>query len=132
MVTENERDQAGEAEVGGSETDLKRANEDLSRALELREAAVVRLEQALAGKDGEIAAKGVVIDEFLEYLLGHPYFNRVPPDLSTQKATENRAIVMGTEVPLATFPPGKYTVIVNLEDKVTGSKASRELSFEVK
>ena len=60
------------------------------------------------------------------------YFNRVPPDLTTQKVTENQAVVMGTEVPLATFPPGKYTVVVNLEDKITGAKVSRELAFEVK
>jgi anhydro-N-acetylmuramic acid kinase len=30
-------------------------------------------------RDGEMAAKGVVIDEFLDYLLGHPYFNEPPP-----------------------------------------------------
>ncbi len=30
-------------------------------------------------KDGVMAAKGVVIDEFLDYLLGHPYFNEPPP-----------------------------------------------------
>jgi anhydro-N-acetylmuramic acid kinase len=30
-------------------------------------------------KDGALAAKGVVIDEFLDYLLGHPYFNEPPP-----------------------------------------------------
>jgi len=30
-------------------------------------------------KDGAMAAKGVVIDEFLDYLLGHPYFNEPPP-----------------------------------------------------
>lgn len=29
--------------------------------------------------DGAAAAKGVVIDEFLEYLLDHPYLTRVPP-----------------------------------------------------
>jgi len=29
--------------------------------------------------DGAIAAKGVVVDEFLDYLLDHPYFGRVPP-----------------------------------------------------
>jgi anhydro-N-acetylmuramic acid kinase len=28
---------------------------------------------------GAAAAKGVVIDEFLEYLLGHPFFAQVPP-----------------------------------------------------
>jgi len=28
---------------------------------------------------GRAAADGVVVDEFLEYLLDHPYFNRVPP-----------------------------------------------------
>lgn len=30
-------------------------------------------------EDGAVAAKGEVIDEFLEYLLAHPYFDRVPP-----------------------------------------------------
>lgn len=29
--------------------------------------------------DGEAAAKGVVVDEFLEFLLDHPYFAKVPP-----------------------------------------------------
>ena len=30
-------------------------------------------------KDGAAAARGDVIDEFLEFLLDHPYFSRVPP-----------------------------------------------------
>jgi anhydro-N-acetylmuramic acid kinase len=30
-------------------------------------------------QNGEAAAKGVVIDEFLDYLLDHPFFQRVPP-----------------------------------------------------
>lgn len=30
-------------------------------------------------KDGEAAARGVVIDEFLDYLLDHPYFLQEPP-----------------------------------------------------
>jgi anhydro-N-acetylmuramic acid kinase len=30
-------------------------------------------------KDGETAARGVVIDEFLEYLLSHPFFDEAPP-----------------------------------------------------
>lgn len=30
-------------------------------------------------ESGTAAAKGVVVDEFLDYLLDHPYFNRVPP-----------------------------------------------------
>lgn len=30
-------------------------------------------------KDGAVAAKGVVVDELLEYLLDHSYFSRVPP-----------------------------------------------------
>ncbi len=30
-------------------------------------------------EDGAAAAKGVVIDEFLEFLLDHPYFAKVPP-----------------------------------------------------
>ena len=29
--------------------------------------------------DGEMAAKGMIIDEFLEYLLDHPYFEKLPP-----------------------------------------------------
>lgn len=29
--------------------------------------------------DGATAAKGMVIDEFLHYLLDHPYFNKLPP-----------------------------------------------------
>ncbi len=29
--------------------------------------------------DGQAAAKGVVIDEYLDFLLEHPFFNRVPP-----------------------------------------------------
>jgi len=32
-----------------------------------------------ADKDGAIAARGVVIDEFLDYLLDHPYFALEPP-----------------------------------------------------
>lgn len=30
-------------------------------------------------EDGQAAAKGMVVDEFLEYLLSHPYFDKVPP-----------------------------------------------------
>ncbi len=30
-------------------------------------------------KDGAAAARGVVIDEFLEYLLDHPFFDQTPP-----------------------------------------------------
>ncbi|MFP6583225.1 MAG: anhydro-N-acetylmuramic acid kinase [Candidatus Hydrogenedentota bacterium] len=30
-------------------------------------------------EDGALAAQGVVIDEFLEYLLEHPYFRELPP-----------------------------------------------------
>jgi chromosome segregation ATPase len=63
MVMENERDKAGAVETAGDETDLKQENENLSRELRLREAAVVRLEQALAAKDGEIAALKQALDE---------------------------------------------------------------------
>ncbi|HOF39536.1 MAG TPA: anhydro-N-acetylmuramic acid kinase [Candidatus Hydrogenedentes bacterium] len=35
-------------------------------------------------RDGAIASKGLVIDEFLEYLLSHPYFSRVPPKSTSQ------------------------------------------------
>ncbi len=30
-------------------------------------------------KDGETAARGVVVDEFLDYLLTHPFFDEAPP-----------------------------------------------------
>ena len=30
-------------------------------------------------KNGELASQGVIIDEFLEYLLEHPYFRELPP-----------------------------------------------------
>ncbi|MCF6286799.1 MAG: anhydro-N-acetylmuramic acid kinase [Candidatus Hydrogenedentes bacterium] len=30
-------------------------------------------------KDGKAAAAGMIIDEFLDYLLDHPFFNKVPP-----------------------------------------------------
>ncbi len=30
-------------------------------------------------KDGQLAADGIVIDEFLEYLLSHSYFDKLPP-----------------------------------------------------
>ena len=36
-------------------------------------------------EDGAAAAKGVVIDEFLEYLLDHPYFSRVPPKSTSRE-----------------------------------------------
>ncbi len=35
--------------------------------------------EAAMDTDGQAAAKGIVIDEFLEYLLSHPYFDKVPP-----------------------------------------------------
>ncbi len=35
--------------------------------------------------DGEMASKGVVIDEFLEYLLEHPFFSRVPPKSTSRE-----------------------------------------------
>lgn len=34
---------------------------------------------------GAAAAKGVVIDEFLEYLLDHPYFAKVPPKCTSRE-----------------------------------------------
>jgi anhydro-N-acetylmuramic acid kinase len=36
-------------------------------------------------QDGEKAMKGVVVDELLDYLLEHPYFNRVPPKCATRE-----------------------------------------------
>jgi len=30
-------------------------------------------------EDGEMASKGMIIDEFLDYLLDHPFFGKVPP-----------------------------------------------------
>lgn len=34
---------------------------------------------------GKAASRGVVIDEFLEYLLDHPYFGRVPPKSTSRE-----------------------------------------------
>jgi DNA repair exonuclease SbcCD ATPase subunit len=56
MVTEKEREEPEEIEATGDETDLKQENEALTRELKSRDAAIIRLEEALAGKDSETAA----------------------------------------------------------------------------
>ena len=56
MVTEKEREKDDEVELAGDELDrLRRENEALAGEVESKGAAIIRLEQALAGKDGEIA-----------------------------------------------------------------------------
>ncbi len=37
-------------------------------------------------EDGQSAARGTVIDEYLEYLMSHPYFDRVPPKSTGREA----------------------------------------------
>lgn len=59
------------------------------------------------------------------------YFNRIPPEPTKQRVGNSAAIVLGTEVPLATFPPGKYTVTVKLQDKTNGNQISKDAAFEV-
>lgn len=39
----------------------------------------------LLDSDGAVAGKGVVIDEFLEFLLDHPYFQQVPPKTTSRE-----------------------------------------------
>jgi chromosome segregation ATPase len=57
MVTEKEREHTDEPEVAGDgDAGLQRENEALRLELRSREAAAVRLEQALAGRDSELAA----------------------------------------------------------------------------
>jgi uncharacterized coiled-coil protein SlyX len=56
MITDKENKKNGEVEGNGDELALKVENESLARELESREATIIRLEQALATKDSEIAA----------------------------------------------------------------------------
>lgn len=63
MVTEKERESAGEDEVAGDELDLKQENEDLTRELKSRDATILKLEQTLAAKDSEIAALKEALNE---------------------------------------------------------------------
>ncbi len=56
MITEKEQKKSGEVEGGGDELALKEENESLTRELESREGTIIRLEEALAVKDSEIAA----------------------------------------------------------------------------
>lgn len=60
------------------------------------------------------------------------YFNRIPPEENRQQAANVAAVVMGTEVPLSTFPAGKYTVTVKLTDEVTKAQTSSETAFEIR
>ena len=64
MVTEKEQEKAAEVEADGDEiNNLKQENESLTRELESRDATIIRLEQALAAKDGEIAGLNQSLDE---------------------------------------------------------------------
>ena len=64
MVTEKEQGNIDELEATGDELEeLRRDNEALTRELDSRDAAIIRLEQALAGKDSEIVAMKQSLDE---------------------------------------------------------------------
>ena len=61
-MTEAEREQSDEIEVGREEV-LKQENENLARELQSRDAEIIRLKQALAGADSEMAAFKQSLDE---------------------------------------------------------------------
>ena len=64
MDTEKEQAKNEGVDGGGEESDsLKRENEALTRELKSRETTIIRLEQALAAKDSEIAALKQALDE---------------------------------------------------------------------
>jgi len=64
MVTEKEQENAPEAGVDRNEVDSSGQEEEtLKRELESREATIIRLEQALAAKDSEIADLNQSLDE---------------------------------------------------------------------
>ena len=64
MVTEKEQGNTDELEVTGDELEeLKQDKEALTREIKSRDATIIRLEQALAGKDGEIVALKETLDE---------------------------------------------------------------------
>lgn len=64
MVTEKEQGNTDELEATGDETDiLKRENEALTRELNSRDAAIIRLERTLATKDSEIVALKQALEE---------------------------------------------------------------------
>ena len=63
MVTDKEREKADEVEATGEEPDLKQENEALAREVKARDAAIIKLEQALAGKDSEIADLNQALNE---------------------------------------------------------------------
>ena len=64
MVTEKERETTTEEASGGDEAEsLKQENERLAREAESRNAAIMKLEQALAAKDGEIVNLKKELDE---------------------------------------------------------------------
>ncbi len=70
----------------------------------------------------------------VEYVLKKDgqYFNHIPPEMTQQKIGEAAAIALGQEISLETFQPGSYTLVVKIDDKVTGGHVERELPFEVK
>jgi predicted RNase H-like nuclease (RuvC/YqgF family) len=64
MVTEKEQGKNNEVEADGDESEkLERENESLKREVESRDATIMKLEQALAGKDGETADLKQSLDE---------------------------------------------------------------------
>ncbi len=63
MVTDN-KEQTAEATVVEDEVaTLRRANEEMARAIQTRDASIAQLEQALAGKDAEIATLAQSLNE---------------------------------------------------------------------
>jgi len=63
MVTEKEKMNKDEAGVENEFTELRQQNEALAREAEARAEHIARLEQTLAGKDAEIAALKLSLDE---------------------------------------------------------------------
>ncbi len=64
MATEKERETTTEETSGGDEAEsLKQENERLAGEVESRDATIMKLEQALSGKDGEIADLKQALDE---------------------------------------------------------------------
>ncbi len=64
MVTEKEQGNTDELEANGDEIErLKQDKEALTRELKTRDAAIIRFEQTLAGKDSEIVALKQASDE---------------------------------------------------------------------
>jgi len=64
MVTNEEKGEVNEVEAAGDEMEeLRQEKEAIARELKSREAAIIRLEQTLAGKDSEINALKQSLEE---------------------------------------------------------------------